>query len=110
MKQIAIIGLFLILIASCKEDREDSFSVEVIKNEHEQVSDVKIIRDHADSNFVRLTFFKNGEIEMLREYRNGKENGKHYRWRENGNLAIEGFKVNGEYDRVTREIYDDGRT
>lgn len=111
MKQLILIGLSLITLSSCTEYCSDKpFSVDIITNDKGQVSDVKIMRDETDSNNIQLTFYPNGEIEMLREFKNGRENGKHFRWRENGRLAIEGFKVNGEYDRVTREVRDDGRT
>ncbi|PCI93597.1 MAG: hypothetical protein COB15_16050 [Flavobacteriales bacterium] len=111
MKQIFLLGLCLIALSSCNEPSLDKqFSVNTLTDEDGQVNDVKIIRNETDSNYIHLTFFPNGEIEMLREFKDGKENGKHFRWRENGRLVIEGFTVNGEYDRVTREVRDDGRT
>ena len=111
MKQIALIGLTLTLLSSCNFQTNDKpYSVDILTNEQGEVSDIKIIRNKADSNYIQLTFFPNGEIEMLREYKDGKEEGKNFRWRENGRLAIEGYKINGDYDRVTREVYDDGRT
>jgi antitoxin component YwqK of YwqJK toxin-antitoxin module len=111
MKQLLLIGLFLITLNSCSEHNSDKpFSVDINTNDGGQVSDVKIIRNEIDSNYIQLTFYPDGEIEMLREFKNGQENGKNFRWRENGQLALDGFKVDGEYDRVTREVRDDGRT
>ena len=111
MKQITLFGLILIFLTSCGHLNQDKpFSVEVLTNEREEVSDVKIVRNKVDSNYIQLTFFQDGELQMLREFKDGKEHGKHFRWRKNGRLAIEGFKANGEYDRVTREVYNDGRT
>lgn len=111
MKQLILIGLFSIALSSCTEHNSDKpFSVDITTSEKGQVSDVKIIRNESDSNYIKLTFYPDGEIEKLQEFKDGKENGKHFRWRENGRLAIVGFKVNGEYDRVTREVRDDGRT
>ena len=71
---------------------------------------MKILRNETDSNYIHLSFYPDGEIEMLREFKDGKENGKNFRWRENGQLALEAFKTNGEYDRVIREVRDNGRT
>lgn len=111
MKQIALIGLTLTLLSSCNfQTSNKPYIVDIMTNDNGEVSEVRIIRSKADSNYIQLTFFPDGEIEMLREFKDGKENGKNFRWRENGRLAIEGFKVNGEYDRVTREVRDDGRT
>jgi antitoxin component YwqK of YwqJK toxin-antitoxin module len=111
MKQLILIGLFSMAFFSCTERNSDKpFSVAITTNENGQVKDVKIIRNESDSNYIQLTFYPDGEIEKLQEFKDGKENGKHFRWRENGRLVIEGFKVNGEYDRVTREVRDDGRT
>lgn len=111
MKQIFLLGLYLIALSACNEYSLDKpFSVDTLTDEDGQVNDVKIIRNGTDSNYIHLTFFPNGEIEMLREFKNGKENGKYFRWGENGRLVLEGFKVKGELDRVTREVQDDGRT
>ena len=111
MKQMVLLVLSLALLTSCNfQTNEKPYSVDILTNEKGEVSDIKIIIDKTDSNYIQLTFFPNGEIQYLREYKDGKENGKHFGWRENERLAIEGYKVNGDYDRVTREVYDDGRT
>lgn len=111
MKQITLIGLTLTLLISCNNQTNDKpFSVDILTNDQGEVSDIKIIRNKADSNYIQLTFYPDGEIQLLREFKDGKENGKNFRWRENGRLSVEGYKIDGEYDRVTREVYDDGRT
>jgi antitoxin component YwqK of YwqJK toxin-antitoxin module len=111
MKKISLIGLTLIFFTSCGELNQDKpFSVEVLTDGQGEVNEVKIIRNEVDSNYIQLTFYSDGELHKLQEFKDGNENGKHFRWRENGRLAIEGFKINGEYDRVTREVRDDGRT
>ena len=111
MKHITLIGLTLTLLNSCNfKSNNTPYVVDIITNDKGKVSEIKIIRNKADSNFIHLTFFPSGEIETLREFKDGIENGKNFYWRENGQLRIEGFKVNGEYDRVTREVLVDGRT
>jgi antitoxin component YwqK of YwqJK toxin-antitoxin module len=111
MKQISLTGLTLILLASCNLQTNDKpYSVDTTINDKGEVTHMKIIRNKVDSNYIQIVFFPDGEIQMLREYKDGKENGKNFRWRENGRLSVEGYKINGEYDRVTREVYDDGRT
>jgi len=111
MKQITIIGLTLILLSSCNLQTNDNLnSIEIITNDQGEVDDIRIHRSKTDSNYIQLTFYPDGEIKMLREFKNGEENGKSLGWNRKGNLGIEGYKINGEYDRVTREVYVDGRT
>jgi len=111
MKHIILIALILTSLNSCNFQTENKkHSVIILSNNEDEVYDIKLIRSKTDSNFIQFTFFTSGEIETLQEYRNGKQNGKHLRWRENGSLSIEGYKVNGEWDRVIREVYRDGRT
>ena len=111
MKQFIIPGLCLLAFASCKNTVDsESITINLIKNDEGQVSEVKINRDESESNYIQLVLFPDGEIEYLREYKDGEENGKYFRWRENGRLWVEGYKVNGEWDRVIREVQQDGRT
>lgn len=111
MKHLALIGLMLSFLNSCNfQSEKKTFSVDIITNDEGEVSDIKIIRSKVDSNYIHLTFFQDGEIQMLREFEAGKMNGKYFRWRDNGRLSIEGYVVDGDLDGVTREVYEDGRT
>lgn len=110
MKQPILALSILIFLTSCLETKKDSFRVQIISDGNGKVSEVDIIRNPVDNNYIQLMVFPDGEIKSLKEFKNGKENGKDFMWRDTGRLIFEAYKTNDKFDRVTREVNKNGRT
>lgn len=109
MKKLVVIGFALTFLTSCMQKKKEPYAVDIITDENGNLSEIKVFRDNDDSNFIRMTFFRNGEIKRLTEYKKGTIDGKDFQWRKNGQLATENYMSRGVYDRMTREFHADGR-
>ncbi len=94
---------------ACSQSNE-SLTIDISKISHNKDSVLTIFRNINDSDYIQILFYPDWQIHELMEYKNGTLNGKYFRWRKNGRLSIEGYKINGEYNRVIREVYENGRT
>ena len=109
MKKLALLALIAAITYSCN-NKSTSIPIITSNNEHGQLEEIKLITNFSDSNYIEIQFYPNMEIESLTEFQKGKEKGKYYRWRENGNIALEAYKQNGKLDNTTREVHKNGRT
>lgn len=109
MKKLAFLILIITITFSC-ENNSTSIPIVTSNNEKGELQVIKLITSPSDSNYIKLDFYPNKGLRMLVEHENGKEKGKYFRWRKNGNLAIEAYRENGDFDRVTREVHENGRT
>jgi antitoxin component YwqK of YwqJK toxin-antitoxin module len=58
---------------------------------------------------IAKQYYENGQLEVERTYKNGKENGVAKRYHENGQLEAKGTYKNGKEDGVWNFYYENGQ-